>query len=232
MYPIAYSARYEGTDRNRLTTCFRLVLLIPLAVVFFLYTMVMYVMTAIAWFAMVVTGQYHAGFYPFNAGYINFAARLNGYASLLTDQYPPFSVRSDLDYPIRVGVPPAKAEYSRLKAFFRIVLLIPVVVISYLMGAILTVCSILAWFAIVFSGELPEALYRPIRAASAWHVKALSYAMLITEEFPPIWVEEEEEAPRFGEVGAALPADPYAARTAPDPYATPGWDDPTPPAAG
>ena len=36
MYPIAYSARYEGTDRNRLTTCFRLVLLIPLAVVFFL----------------------------------------------------------------------------------------------------------------------------------------------------------------------------------------------------
>ncbi len=218
MYPIAYSAQYQGTGRNRLTTFFRLVLLIPLALVFFLYTMVMYVMTAIAWFAMIVTGQYHAGFYPFNAGYINFAARVSGYANLLTDEYPPFSIKGDLGYPIRTSIPPAKAEYSRLKAFFRIVLLIPVAVISYLMSAILTVCSILAWFSIVLTGEFPEGLYRPIRAVCAWQVKALSYAMLITEEFPPFWVMEEEEAPRFAADPSALPEDPYGFQPAENPY--------------
>lgn len=222
MYPIAYSAPYQGADRNRLAVLLRLLLVIPLVAIGFVYVLLSYVMAVIAWFTIVILGQYHVGFYKLNAGFIRFAGRINGYAYLLTDEYPSFGIRPDPGYPIQVLVEPAKAHYDRLKTFFRFILLIPVAVINYLMSLLLLVCGVLAWFAIVFTGELPESLYKPIRAACAWQVKALAYFLLVSEEFPPIWVEEEEEAPRFGGDAAALPADPYAATTAPDPYGLPG----------
>ena len=229
MYPIAYSAPYEGIDRNRLTTFFRGVLLIPLAFVGFFYLMAAYVMAVIAWFTIVVTGRYHASFYPLNAGVVHFAARVNGYAYLLTDEYPPLSIRGDADYPIRVTIPPALDEYDRMKTLFRFVLLIPVALINYLMSAILLVCSVIAWFTIVLRGELPEGLYKPIRAATAFQVKAFAYFLLITEEFPPIWVEEEEETPRFAHPAAAPAIDPHVERRAPDPREAAGEVEQPPP---
>jgi hypothetical protein len=32
--------------------------------------------------------------------------------------------------------------------------------------------------------------------------------MLLTEDFPPFWVDEEEEAPRFEREGPGIPAEP------------------------
>ena len=44
-----------------------------------------------------------------------------------------------------------------------------------------------------------------MRAASAYNAKATAYACLLTEDFPPFWVDEYEEAPRF-EGGGEAPA--------------------------
>ncbi len=222
--PIAYSALYQGTGRNRLTTLIRPVMVIPLAVLWFFFSLAACVVAAVSWFTIVLgRGHYNFGYYQFNAGCIHFLARLNGYQYLLTDEYPPFSISERADYPIRTLVAMPKPRYNRLKTLFRFILLIPVVLITYLMLAILAVCALIAWLSILFTGKLPEGLYRPIRSASAWQVRALAYFLLISEDFPPIWVSEEDEAPRFAAVAtAALPADPYAARSAPDPYAMPG----------
>ena len=99
-------------------------------------------------------------------------------------------------------------------------------IIGYLMGAILGITAVFAWFVILFTGRFPEGLYKPMRAASAWQVKATAYFLLVSEDFPPFWVDEEEEAPRFGGAGSvpALEADPYGVPAAPDPYAPPQVD--------
>jgi hypothetical protein len=164
-----------------------------------------YIATIIAWFALVFTGKYPQGHYDFNAGFLRFAARINGFAYLLTDEWPPFGGDQEPNYPVRLLVEPAKDEYSRAKAFFRIILLIPVFILSYVMTFILGVVGFIAWLVIVFTGELPEGLYKPLRVASAYQAKALGYHMLVTEDFPPFWMDESEEIGRF-DGGGGTPA--------------------------
>jgi hypothetical protein len=215
MHPIAYSAAYEGDGRNRLTVLFRWIVLIPWAFVAFFYGIGAYIATIIAWFALVFTGKYPEGLYDFNAGFLRFAARLNGFAYLLTDEWPPFGGDQEPGYPVRLLVEPAKEEYSRMKALFRIFLLIPVLILSYVMSFILGVVGFIAWLVIVFTGELPDGLYKPLRVAAAYQAKALGYHMLITEDFPPFWMDESEEIGRFdGGGGPAAAAEPSAAPAA------------------
>ena len=197
MYPIAYSAAYEGEDRNRLTVLFRFLLVIPWMFVAALYGIAAYVAVFVAWFALVITGKYPQGLYDFNAGFVRMATRINGFYYLLTDAWPSFGGGEDPDYPVRTLIGPPKDEYSRAKVFFRILLLIPVFILLYVMGFILGVVSFIAWVVLLFTARLPAGLYKPMRIAAAYNAKALAYYFLLTEEFPPFWVEEEEEAPRF-----------------------------------
>jgi hypothetical protein len=208
MHPIAYSAAYEGEGRNRLTTFFRLIVAIPWFIVLTLYAIAACVAVIIAWFALVFTGHYPQGLYDFNAGFLRFSARVSGFYTLLTDEWPSFGGDEEPDYPIRVLVEPPKAEYSRAKAFFRIILIIPVYVLQYVMQLIIQVVSLVAWLVIIFTGKLPVGLYRPLRIANAYSVKASAYFMLLSEDFPPFWQDEEEEAPRFQREGPGLPAEP------------------------
>ncbi len=222
MHPVAYSAQYEGEGRNRLTTFFRMIMVIPLMIVGFFYAIGAYVAAFVSWFALLFTGSYPEGMYNFNAGVIRFTARVNGYYNLLTDEYPPFGLDPEPGYPVRVLVEPPLPEYSRVKVLFRFILLIPVLILAGVMGMISGVVSLIAWFAILFTGGLPDGLYRPLRAALSYQAKAAAYYLLLTEEWPPFWEEEEQEAPRFG---AALGAGAPAA----DPYAAPARDQAPPP---
>jgi len=60
---------------------------------------------------------------------------------------------------------------------------------------ILSVCALIAWFAILFTGKLPEGLFNPIRSASAYLARAGGYFLLLTEDWPPFSYEETGAAP-------------------------------------
>jgi len=78
-------------DRNRLTTFFRPILLIPQVIVVAFLGIAAAVVIFIAWFAVLITGRWPDGLRDFLLGYLRWTIRLNGYALLLTDEYPPFS---------------------------------------------------------------------------------------------------------------------------------------------
>jgi len=48
---------------------------------------------------------------------------------------------------------------SRLTAFFRLILAIPVAIVLYVYGLIAFVAIVIAWFAIVITGHYPKGLY-------------------------------------------------------------------------
>lgn len=207
MYPVAYSAPLDAEGRSRLTVFFRGLLAIPWFIVAALWGIAVNFTVLFAWFALLFTGRYPDGLYEFNARYLRFNARVHSWYYLLTDEWPPFSGDPDQPYPIRLAIAEPKAEYSRAKVFFRLILMIPVVIVGYLMALILSVFGFIAWFALLFTARLPEGLYKPMRAASAYVIKAGAFYMLLTEDFPPFWVEEQEETPAFAGAGAA-PLDP------------------------
>jgi hypothetical protein len=195
MYPISYEADPALEGRNRLTTFFRYIVAIPWLIVAAIYGFVAEIAAVIAWFAIVFTGKYPEGIYDFNAGYLRMITRVNGFQYLLTDEWPPFGGDEAPEYPVRAGVAPPLDQYSRLKTGLRLIVGIPVYLLAIVQAIILSVCALIAWFAILFTGKLPEGLFGPIRSASAYLTRATGYFLLLTEDYPPFSYEESGAAP-------------------------------------
>jgi hypothetical protein len=123
------------------------------------------------------------------------ASRVNGFNYLLTDEWPPFNGEENPQYPIRVGVAAPLDQYSRLKTGLRLIFGIPVYLLAIVQSLILSVCTLIAWFVILFTGRLGEGLFNPMRSASAYLTRAGAYFLLITEDWPPFSLEEGGTAP-------------------------------------
>ena len=89
-YPVHF--RVEHQERySRLSTFFRLFLLIPHEIVLVFYGLAAFVVVIIAWFAILFTGRYPRGMFDFVEGVIRWHNRVLAYALVLvTDRYPPF----------------------------------------------------------------------------------------------------------------------------------------------
>ena len=194
MYPVSFEADHQEDGRNRLTTAFRGIVTIPWFIVAALYGFAASIAVFVAWFALVFTGRYPEGIYNFVAGYVRMNSRVNSFYYLLTDEWPPFNGDENRDYPVRIGIPSAKPEYSRLKAAFRIIVGIPVILLTYVQTLIASVVAIIAWFAILFTGRLSEGLFDPLRSAMAYTTRATAYFALLTEDWPPFSLEQPSPA--------------------------------------
>jgi hypothetical protein len=189
MYPITYEADAGLEGRDRLTTFFRSIVAIPWQIVQYLYGIAAQIAAVIAWFAIVFTGRYPEGIYNFNAGYLRMSTRTNSLYYLMTDAWPPFGGEEAPGYPVRVGIAPPLDQYSRAKAFFRLLLAIPVLLLGIVHALILLVCVVIAWFVILFTGRLPDGLFNPMRNAMTYFTRLTAYLLLMTEGWPPFSAE-------------------------------------------
>lgn len=171
-------------DRHsRLTTFLRLLLAIPLLVFAYVYEIVTLIAVIISWVALVITGTYPAGLYAFVSGYLRFYLRLVAYLYLAVDAYPPFSGGVYPDYPVHVTIPQRKAKYSRLKAFFRIVYIIPAYIVVAVLAIGLVVLVVLAWLTIVVTGRLPGFIADYLTFALGWVAKFIGLYFLVIENY-------------------------------------------------
>jgi hypothetical protein len=195
MYPISYDADAVLDGRNRLTTFFRMIVAIPWQIVAYLYGIAAEIAAFIAWFAIVFTGKYPEGLYNFNVGYLRMATRVNSFYYLLNDEYPPFGGEEAPDYPVRIGVAPPLDQYSRAKTFFRLIIGIPVMLLAIVQSLILSVCAIIGWFTILFTGKLSDGMFNPMRSAMSYLTRAGGYFLLLTEDWPPFSDEGGDSVP-------------------------------------
>jgi len=198
MYPVAYEADYVER-RSRLSTFFRLILVIPWLVVAIFWGLLAFVCAVIAWFAIVFTARYPQPLYDGVAMALRYATRMNGFALLMTDAFPSFGGDEDPAYPVRLRIAPPLERYSRAKTLFRIVLVIPIVIVLYFVQLVSRAISVLAWLVIVITGKLPRGIYDVMRFTLAYEARASAYQLLVTETYPP-----------FSPDDAAAPATPAA----------------------
>ncbi len=117
-----------------------------------------------------------------------FSTRVGAYALLLTDQYPSTvdeqSVHLDVDYPdvkndLKRGMPLVKWFLALPHYLFLAVLVV---------GAVFAV--IIAWFAILFTGSYPKALFDYVVGVMRWGLRVYAYAfLLVTDQYPPFSLE-------------------------------------------
>ena len=210
MYPITYGADFNPTP-NRATTFFRLLLAIPWLIVATFWGILFFFTHILAWLAVIVLGRYPQWLYGFNSGVVRFSIRVSAWFYLQTDVWPPFGLKDDPNYPIHVHLPPPAARQSRLKALFRMILAIPVLlVLSYGTSYIQAIAGLVAWVTIVFRGYLPEGINSMMTFVNGFHARVLGYIAILTDDYPPIGLERAKAPPPEPPAPAMPPPAPAA----------------------
>jgi hypothetical protein len=84
----------DARQLNRWLPLVKWFLAIPHYVVLFFLGLAAVIAVIAAWFAILFTATYPRGLFDFVVGVLRWSNRVNGYAfALVTDQYPPFSLR-------------------------------------------------------------------------------------------------------------------------------------------
>ncbi len=123
--------------------------------------------------------------------WFDFALELNQYSSrvcayllLLTDQYPSTvdkqSVHLDIDYPI------VKRDLNKWLPLVKWLLVIPHYFVLLFLVIAAAGATIIAWFAILFTGRYPKNLFDFVVGVGRWSVRVEAYAFLLTtDKYPP-----------------------------------------------
>ncbi len=191
MYPVQLRVDHVSGEREKISVILRYFYVIPIMIVATVFGIGAWFAAVIAWFALVFTGRYPQGLYEFNAKYLRLVTRANAYYWLETDRMPPFNGDADDSYPVRLAVPAPQASYDRVKVGLRFIFLIPALIVAYVASLIGLLTAVVAWFTIVFGGEVSESMEKLTATALASVTRATAYALLLTDEYPPAWDAEE-----------------------------------------
>jgi hypothetical protein len=186
---VVFSVDYEE-ERSRLTTFFRIFTALPHYLFLMLYGIAAFFAVIGAWFALVFTARYPQGIYSFLEGYSRYAARVYAYMYLATDKFPPFNGDPADPYAAHFALGPPLDQYSRWKAFFRGILILPFAFVAYFFQLIYEVAAIVAWFVIVFTGRQPKGLQDALTFGLSYVVRLLPYYMLLTEAWPTQFTDD------------------------------------------
>jgi hypothetical protein len=113
-----------------------------------------------------------------------FSARVGAYLFLLTDKYP--STEDKQSVHLQVNYPNAQKDLNRWLPLIKWFLAIPhyIVLAVLVLGAI--GATIIAWFAILFTGRYPRSLFDYVVGVGRWALRVNAYAFLLTTDaYPP-----------------------------------------------
>lgn len=182
-YPVDYViARPERF--NRWTVAFRPILAIPQLLIVGargLLGTVLGVLTFFAWLAILFTGRYPPSLRDFNLLIFRWVQNVNAYVFLQAAPYPPFGRGA---YPLDLAVSPAET-YNRWTVAFRPLLAIPQIIVLLFLCVAQVIVTLIAWFAILFSGQYPVGLFAFSVGVSRWSARLEAYLYLFVDEYPP-----------------------------------------------
>ena len=181
-HPIRLIAN-DDLHRSRLTVFFRLLLVIPHAIVLYVWGIVTVIALVLAWLVGIFTGRVPDGLHNFMASYVRYQTRVTAYFLILADPYPPFG--SGGTYPVDVEIAPA-AKQSRLTVFFRMLLAIPALILAYVFLLGLEIVAFFGWIVSMITGKMPEGLENLGTYCLRWETQTRAYTMLLTGRYPSL----------------------------------------------
>jgi hypothetical protein len=128
--------------------------------------------------------KYPRWWLDWNLQLLRFSNRVGIYMALMDDRYPATdeeqSVHLDFVYP------DARQDLNRWLPLVKWLLAIPhyVALAVLYLGALIAVIA--AWFAILFTGRYPRAIFDYVEGVIRWQNRVVAYAfILVTDEYPP-----------------------------------------------
>jgi hypothetical protein len=201
MYPVQFSVDYPDRPLNRLTTFFRIFMVIPIAIVLGAVAGGTWQWTSNGRTAAVAAGaggllffapllmivfrkKYPRWWFDWNLELQRFSTRVSAYLALMDDRYPSTTDQQSvhLDY----TYPDAERELNRWLPLVKWFLAIPHYVVLFFLNIAMVVVVIIAWFAILFTGHYPRGMFNFVEGVIRWNNRVLAYALvLVTDQYPP-----------------------------------------------
>jgi len=210
-YPVNYEIERPAAY-NRWTVAFRIFLAIPQLILVGgglqlglhysnggVLTAVLSVLVLFAWVAILFTGRFPPAILSFSLMIFRWSQNVHAYLALQAAPYPPFS---DGPYPLRISIEPA-SHYNRWSVAFRLFLVIPHIIVLIFLGIAQFIVSVIAWFAILFTGQYPEGLWDFTVGVSRWQARVMAYLCLFVDEYPPFRLSAEPGVGAAGQHWAA-----------------------------
>ena len=147
---------------------------------------VAYLLAIVSWFTIVIGGSHITAIRQYTTFYLRWRVRALAYLMLLEDRYPPFG---DAAYPASLTFVDAERARSRLTVGFRLILIIPHMIVVGLLSIAWWVTSCVAWFAILITGNYPQGLYNFGVGVLRWFIRVEAYLLLLVDEYPPFSFE-------------------------------------------
>jgi hypothetical protein len=204
-FPVTLKIDLPTKELNRLTTAFRLFMIVPVAILIGLLSGatggpewahpgwsgpwragavaggVLFVPTLLL---LLFRHKYPRWWFDWNVHFLRFSLRLGAYAALLTDVYP--SADEDQCVHLKIPYPDAKQDLNRWLPLVKWFLAIPHFVVLFFLGIGAAVCVIIAWFGILFTGRYPKDLAPYVAGVMRYGVRVCAYAfLLVTDAYPP-----------------------------------------------
>jgi hypothetical protein len=128
--------------------------------------------------------KYPRWWFDFNLQLTRFSARVSSYLALMSDRYPSTDeeqwVHLELDYP------DVKEDLNRWLPLVKWFLAIPHYVVLLFLGIAAVFAVMFAWFAILFTGRYPRAIFDFVEGVMRWGLRVQAYSMLlVTDQYPP-----------------------------------------------
>ncbi len=132
--------------------------------------------------------KYPRWWFDWNLELTRFTTRVGAYLGLLRDEYPSTdeqqAIHLDLDYP------DAAHDLKRWLPLVKWLLAIPHYIVLAILWAAAVVVTVIAWFAIIFTGRYPRGMFQFVVGVGRWSLRVDSYAwLLITDRYPPFSLE-------------------------------------------
>jgi len=194
-YPVTFSVDYPDRALNRLTTFFRIFMVIPIAILVALLpggavgtygsyaagagSLVVFPVVLMLLFRK----KYPRWWFDWNLELLRFGNRIGVYVALMDDEYPSTDEMQavHLDFPY-----PDAERLSRGLPLVKWFLAIPHYIVLFFLYIAAFFVVIFAWFAVLFTGRYPRGAFTFVEGVYRWYNRVYGYAIaLVTDEYPP-----------------------------------------------
>jgi uncharacterized protein DUF4389 len=183
-YPIDLQIDYPEAGIARWRPLLHWLLLIPHYIVLLFLALAAYIVIAITFFAILITGGYPQGLFNFLGGVLRWNNRILGYQYWMTEDYPAFSLGEEPEYPVRTRIDQPE-KIARWRPLVHWLLAIPHWFILYFLFIAEGIVIFIAFFAILFTRKWPRSMFDFTVGILRWRMRVTGFLFWMTEEYPP-----------------------------------------------